>query len=269
MTEQIARRQPVRGTEIEIRTLGSGRNLLFLHPGSGLRNHDMFLQRLAAEFHVVAPSHPGFGASELPNEFTTVDDLAYFYLDLLEDLDLNDVILVGASFGGWIAAELAIKCTSRLSALVLISPLGIKCGDRRTRDITDLFAYPAYEQDGFLYRDEAMRRRTYGDMPQEQLLETARNFESFAMFGWSPTLFDPKLRQRLSRVHLPTLVLCGDSDAVVPARYGMEYAGQIPGAHAAIIANAGHYLHIDQMDATVSSINAFLGELPGRIDRAA
>src|SRR6266850_7253219 len=99
---------------IEILRRGKGRPILFLHPHIGMHGSQRFIDVLAREGQVIAPSHPGFGHSELPRGTSTVDDLAYFYLDLIEELDLRDLVLVGASFGGWIAAEIATKTCERL-----------------------------------------------------------------------------------------------------------------------------------------------------------
>src|SRR5437667_1863631 len=104
----------VNGIGIECVEKGRGRPLLFLHPGIGIDGSAPALDRLAERARVIAPSHPGFGASELPRAFTTVDELSYFYLDLLDQLDLKDTIVVGVSLGAWIAAEIAVKSSARL-----------------------------------------------------------------------------------------------------------------------------------------------------------
>src|SRR4051794_2853778 len=97
------------GTGIELVRRGAGRPLLFLHPHIGLHGAEALIRALASDAEVLAPSHPGFGASELPAHLTTVDDLAYFYLDVIEEMGLRDFTIVGASFGPWIALEMAIK----------------------------------------------------------------------------------------------------------------------------------------------------------------
>src|SRR5271165_2945654 len=99
------------GISIEMISRGRGRTLLFLHPGIGIDPAAPVLDCLARGAHVIAPSHPGFGRSELPKSMTTIDDLAYFYLDFLETLDLRETIVVGVSLGAWIAAEIAVKST--------------------------------------------------------------------------------------------------------------------------------------------------------------
>src|SRR6476660_6360799 len=129
VTEQVERSGlTVNGIPIEYVERGRGRPLLFLHPGIGLDPDTPFLDRLAERARVIAPLHPGFGGSAIPKNFDTVDDLAYFYLDLMDQLDLRDAALVGVSLGGWIAAEIAVKSTARISRLVLANAVGIKVG---------------------------------------------------------------------------------------------------------------------------------------------
>ena len=116
----------INGVTLEATERGQGRPILFLHPGIGIDANAPVLDALAKGGHVIAPTHPGFGKSELPKGMSTVDDLSYFYLDLIEQRGLRDVLVVGVGMGGWIAAEMAVKSTERLSALVLGNPVGIK-----------------------------------------------------------------------------------------------------------------------------------------------
>src|SRR5262245_15015845 len=99
----------ISGVNVEVIERGRGRPLLFLHPGIGIDHDAQVLAELARRARVIAPSHPGFGRSDVPKWMNTVDDLAYFYLDFLDTLDLTDVIVVGSSLGGWIAAAIAVK----------------------------------------------------------------------------------------------------------------------------------------------------------------
>src|SRR3954470_8573745 len=109
----------VNGTTIEAVDKGDGRPILFLHPGIGIDPAAPVLSELAKGGRVIAPSHPGFGTSQLPKGMTSVDDVSYFYLDLLDQLDLHDVVVVGVGLGGWLAAEIAVKNSTRLSRLLL------------------------------------------------------------------------------------------------------------------------------------------------------
>ena len=107
----------VNNIQLEIIDRGLGRPLLFLHPGIGIDPKAPVLDRLATRARLIAPSHPGFGNSAQPRSSTTLDDLAYFYLDLLEHLDLKHATIVGVSLGGWIAAEMAVKSTQQVDAM--------------------------------------------------------------------------------------------------------------------------------------------------------
>lgn len=256
-------RAAVAGTELEMIVKGEGQPLLFLHAGHGVDGDDPLIGRLAARYKVIAPSHPGFGASPRPDGVDTVDDLTYVYLDLLENLGLTEVVVVGVSFGAWIAAELATKGSGRVSKLVLIDPVGVKFGDRETRDIADIYA-TTIEQIPELFfadRDKAMAalgNLEFKTMSDETVMRFARNREALLLYGWSPTLYNPKLKGRLHRIKVPTLVIHGAEDRVVPPAYGQQFAAAITGAEFAAIEHAGHYGYLEQPEAFGARIDAFL-----------
>src|SRR5215216_2896833 len=247
----------VDGINVEVIERGRGRPLLFLHPEIGIERTAPVLDHLAHGARVIAPSHPGFGRSELPKLMNSVDDLAYFYLDFLETLDLRDVILVGASLGGWIAAAIAVKSTERLSHLVLANPLGIKVGDRETRDVVDIFALTDKELNALAYFDPKMGERDYAAMPDADVMIAARNREATARFAWSPYMHDPKLKHRLHRIRIPTLFLWGASDRILSESYGRAYAAAIPGARFEPIERAAHFPHLEQPEAFAQRVLAF------------
>jgi pimeloyl-ACP methyl ester carboxylesterase len=247
----------IAGLEVDLRSGGRGRDLLFLHPGSGLGDHEEFLEKLASGFRVTAPSHPGFDGSDNHETFTRVGDLAYFYLDLIEAIGLHQPLIVGSSLGAWLALEVAQRCKSVCCGLVLIGPLGAKFGSEKVREIVDLFSYPVYEQDRFLYNDPRLACRSYADAERATLVRLARNFETFARLGWSPTLFNPKLRSRLGRLTMPTLIVRGENDKVVSEDYCRNFANAITGAHFRSVPNAGHYAHIEEADWICAQIAAF------------
>ncbi len=250
----------VRDLELEAIHRGSGPPLLLLHGAGGLDPNGEFLALLARHFEVIAPSHPGFGHSPLPDLFDSVDDLAYVYLDLLEQYDLRDVVLMGFSLGGWIAAEVAVRCAHRLARLILAGPVGIKAGDRETRDIPDVFALPPDEVTRLLYHDPKRFAPDYSAMSDEQLRVIARNRESLALYAWEPYMHNPKLRYRLGRLRLPTLLIRGASDGLVSRQYLEAYRAAIPGARLEEVAAAGHVPQIEQPRALVERVLAFAGE---------
>jgi pimeloyl-ACP methyl ester carboxylesterase len=215
------------------------------------------LDLLAARTRLIAPSHPGFGASDLAPVMTTVEDLSYFYLDLMDALDLRDAIVVGVGFGAWIAAAIAIKSTARMSQLVMANAVGIKVGDRETRDIVDIFATQDADFVKLAYFDPKRGERDYKSLPTAEVAAVARNRESLARFAWQPFMHDPKLKSRLHRIRIPTLFLWGTHDRVLSEGYGRAYCAAIPGARFEPIGQAGHFPHIEQPQVFADRVLAF------------
>jgi pimeloyl-ACP methyl ester carboxylesterase len=251
VTEKIA------GANVEILRRGKGRPILFLHPHIGMHGCGPFIERLARHAQVIAPSHPGFGHSELPKGMSTVDDMSYFYLDLIEELDLRDLVVVGASFGGWIAAEIATKTSERLSRLVLLGAVGAKFGARDKSDLLDIFATPRSRWEELSFRNPAVWLRDYESLPEEELTAMARNREATAHFAWNPYMYNPKLRARLHRIRIPTLFLWGAHDGFAPLAFGRNYCAAIPGAKFEQIAEAGHFPHMEQPEAVARRVIEF------------
>ena len=155
----MSRAISIAGVSLELEEHGTGQPLLFLHPGEGLQPERSWFNLLARRYRVIAPHHPGWGKSALPAWLSSVDDVAYLYLDLAEELDLTDATLVGADFGGWIAAEMAVRDTQRFARLVLVDPLGIKVGGVMDRDIADMHALPQDEYMRLAWADPANGER--------------------------------------------------------------------------------------------------------------
>jgi pimeloyl-ACP methyl ester carboxylesterase len=258
MAVDLASSLVVNGASLELIERGAGRPLLFLHPFIGIEPTQAVLDRLAEGARVLAPTHPGFGRSQLPKSFDSVDDLAYCYLDLMDELDLRDVILAGVSFGAWIAAAMAIKSTARLSHLVLANAIGIKVGDRETRDMVDIFSVPESRFIELAYFDAKAGTLDYKSLPPERVLAASRNREATARYAWSPYMHDPKLRGRLHRIRIPTLMLWGANDRLLSESYGRAYCAAIPGARFELIECAGHFPHLEQPDTFADRVFAFV-----------
>jgi len=262
-TTQLAEMRNVAGLKFELSIKGKGEPLLFLHAGHGVDADDPLVARLASTNTVYVVSHPGFGRSDLPGNFSTVDDLAYAYLDLIEDLDLRGLTLVGVSFGAWIAAEIATKGTGRIKRIVLIDAVGVKLSDRDSRDFLDVYGTTVEEIPGIFFQDEAKGRSVLAHLDFRNLSEDAvtrfvRNRESFLRFGWSPMLYNPKLADRLYRVKQPVLVLWGGEDKVASVEYGRRYAACFSDAQFEVIDGVGHYGYLEKPNAFADSIDAFL-----------
>jgi pimeloyl-ACP methyl ester carboxylesterase len=255
----------VGGLRLEVFSGGRGAPLLVLHDHEYVNAWHPYLDDLAAHFAVLAPSHPGFGRSELPAEFDTVDDLAYFYLDLLRSLGPAPAHLVGLGLGGWIAAEMAVRCTHQIERLVLVDAVGIKVSGPTERDIADTFVVGPHEFLELSWHDpevgaQRMKLPGIGTPSEEELVTLLSNRRSAALFTWKPFMHNPKLRGRLARIDRPTLVLWGESDRIVTPNYGRAIAALIPGAHFQTIAAAGHYPYLEQPEAFVTAVTTFLEE---------
>jgi pimeloyl-ACP methyl ester carboxylesterase len=187
----------------------------------------------------------------------TVDDLAYLYLDLAGTLELQDAILVGACFGGWIAAEMAVRDTRRFARLVLADPLGIKVGGVLDRDIADMHAIPRDDYLRLAWADPSRGEVDYTQLPESELAAVARGREAFAAFGWKPYMHNPRLKRWLHRIDLPTLLLWGEQDGIVRLDYGAAWRGEILGARLEVMANAGHFPHWEQPEAFVEHLSHF------------
>jgi pimeloyl-ACP methyl ester carboxylesterase len=235
---------------------GTGDPVLYLHgvgaePGYWNRAH----QGLSENFDVIAPDHPGFGFSDVMDDLDHVDDLVYHYLDLLDRLGLREnVHLVGVSFGGWLAAELAVHSPDRFAALVLAAPLGIRIPGQLP---TDIFLMTPKQRAQALFHDPA--KIPEAD-PSDAVaaFQTYKDLTGLARFGWVPFLSDPKLERRLYRIKARTLVLAAEHDAVVPTAITERYAEAVDQAELRVLAGAGHALDAEAPDALAAAVTEFL-----------
>ena len=244
--------------ELEIHEGGEGAPLLFLHPGGGFDANDPYVGLLSAHRRVIAPSHPGFGASQLPGWIDHVDDIAHIYLELMDRMGLDRIDLMGCSIGGWIAAEMVTKCPERFRRVVMVAPVGVKTGPSDRLDIPDIYVMPPADVQKLLFHDPAARAVDPSTLSDEELAIQARNRETLALLVWEPYMHNPKLRRRLHRVASPTLFVRGASDGLVSAAYLDAYAALVPGAITATIAQAGHAPQLEQPQAFAQMTLDFL-----------
>jgi pimeloyl-ACP methyl ester carboxylesterase len=246
----------IRGTPIHMLQDGAGPPLLLLHGAGGAGRWLDFQSQLAKDFGVYYPSHPGHGGSPAAEWIEHISDLAFHYLDLLDELQLERVHLVGASFGGWIAAELATMASHRMASLALIDPVGIK---------VDGWIYP------FLFGmdvPEVVATVFYNPMaalalaPPDQSVETLalqyRQGAALARVAWNPNLYDPLLRRRLARIATPTLLCWGAHDRLAPLNpCGQTWVKEIPGATLRVFDDSGHVPHVEEPEAVARTVLDF------------
>jgi pimeloyl-ACP methyl ester carboxylesterase len=253
-------RLAVAGIELETVRRGSGRQILMLHGFQTIEPNAPFLESLARYGELFAPSSPGFGQSPRPKDFDTVYDLVHLYLELLDALPGDKVTLVGFSFGGWLAAEVAAACSHRLDKLVLVDPVGIKISDRETPDILDLFEKSPDEVRRRSWHDPDRCAPDFNAMSDEALVVYARNREALCLYAWHPYMYNPQLPRWLARIKVPTLLLWGESDRVVTPDYGRAYSRLIPRSTFELIEGAGHHPEIERPEAFVERVSRFLEE---------
>ena len=245
------------GAQVRVQIHGQGRDILYLSAGLWFADESAFIQRLALHGRVIAPIAPGFGAGPVDLRWNHVDDLAYLYLDLIDRMTLSRLVVVGASFGGWVAAEMAIKSCAAFSSITLIGPFGVKVSDRFTRDIADLFGLPDAELRARAYVDPSIFEADVKKVSDDELGRRMRAREGLARYGWAPFMHDPKLLSRLHRVSVPTQFIWGAQDRIVSPSYGRAFAGHVPGATFAQIADAAHTPQVEQPQATLDAILSF------------
>ena len=248
------------GTKVELVRGGAGKPLLILHDESGHPGWLRYHEELSRSFTVYAISCPGFGASEHLDWIASVRDLATWYLEALDDLALEMPSLMGFSLGGWLAAEIATMSPERFSKLVLVGAAGIK---PPTGEIYDMFLVTAKDYLTVGVSDPSSTDEFELICPsepsQEQLEAWEDAREMACRLTWKPYMHYPNLPHLLPRVkRLPTLIVWGRDDAVVPLSAGEVYHQSIGGSRLAVLDDCGHRPEIEQTDEFVKLTREFL-----------
>jgi pimeloyl-ACP methyl ester carboxylesterase len=246
----------INGATISYQRGGAGAPLLFLHGAGGAADWTPWMETLAASYDLIVPDHPGWGRSDMPEWFDNVHDLAYFYLDFMDALGLNDVHIAGSSIGGWICCEVAVRSTAHLNTMTLIDPAGLRVAGVQRFDI---FLSSPENLTRAIYHDQSIAERLLAATPTpDQVDLLLRNRYASARVGWQPRLYDPHLAKWLHRVKIPTLVVWGENDRIFPPVMQAEFLRLIPGAQAATIPNCGHLPHVECTAAFVEHLNRFV-----------
>lgn len=247
------------GGRVHLLRGGTGEPVLFLHAAGGAGEWHPFHDLLAgAGFEVIAPDHPGFGKSDEFPEEDRIDDLVFHYLDVLDALGLERPHVVGASFGGWIAAELAVYAPHRVGSLSLLSPVGLRLPEH---PVTDLFLLPPAKLPATLFHNPPPPPPAPSGAPDlDAVIAAYREATSLARFCWVPFFNDPKLERRLRRITAPTLVVAPSNDRVVPVEHAKRYSARISGATYAEVLDCGHAMYLEKPREFASVVTTFLKE---------
>jgi pimeloyl-ACP methyl ester carboxylesterase len=253
------------GGRVHLLRAGAGEPLLFLHAAGGAGAWLEFHRLLAARFDVIAPDHPGFGKSDDFPDVEAVDDLVFHYLDVMDALGLERPHVVGASFGGWIAAELAVVAAHRIGSLVLLSAAGLRLPDH---PVADIFLMNPAQQVGTFYQHPPAPPGPDNTGPDiDAILAAYRDQTALARFCWTPYLSDPKLERRLHRITAPTLVAAPAEDRLIPAAHARRYAERIPAAQYAEVADCGHAMYFERPAQFADLVTGFLTAQPTGVRR--
>ena len=241
--------------ELTVTERGTGHPFLLLHGGGGPLTVTPWADRFAGaeHAHVLTPVHPGFNGTPRPAALDSIAGLAATYVGLLDALDLQDVTVVGNSIGGWIAAEMALLRSPRVSSYVLVDAVGIEVPGH---PVADFFSLTPAELAQLSYHDP----RTYGvdpaKLPPQVREAMAGNRVALEAYA-GRAMTDPTLAGRLSGVNAPTLVVWGEADRIGDPDFGRAFAAAIPGAQFTMLPEAGHLPQIETPDALIRTVWTF------------
>lgn len=256
MTSHREEKVTVAGCTIRVLRGGAGPTMLYLHGAGGIAGWAPFMDRLAGSFDLWVPEHPGFGDTQDPAWLDTIHDEAYFYLSLMDQLDLREVHLVGMSIGGWLAAEIAVRSTGRLASLTLCGASGLHV---KGVPKGDFFMWEPEQRVRNSFHDQAVAEKVLAQpVSQDQQRVNLRNQRTVALLAWTPRLYDPHLYKWLPRIDVPTHIVWADDDKILPLDYARAYEGLIPESTVTVIEECGHLMHIEKPDVFTDTVASFI-----------
>jgi len=249
----------VGGAKIQVLKGGSGDPLVLFHGAGGSSGWLNYVQALSEKYTVYLPSHPGYGKSDRPEWLETMADMASFYTWFLEEQGLEGARAIGFSMGGWLASEIAANCRHAFSKLMLVDAAGIQ---PKEGEIADIFIISPAQVTEMLFHDPkqaAEYESIYGGEPTPEQTDTAeRNREMSVRICWKPYMYDRRLTGLLARVSIPTRIVWGANDRLIPLECGQRFNKATPGSDLVVIDNCGHVPQIEKTEEFVKTALEFL-----------
>ena len=238
---------------------GEGQPYLLLHGGAGPGSMRGLSEALSETGTAILPTHPGFDGETKPAWLVSIRQLAEAYIALLDQMGLNNVIVIGNSAGGWIAAEMGLFDPSRIANIVLLNTVGIE-PEITGKPIVDPTIVPPDRRAALAFHDPV--RFALAPSGTDAAAAMAENQRALRVYAGEPFMHDPTLRTRLAHLLPRTLILWGQSDGIVDLDYGQRFAAAIPNSRFEIIANAGHFPQIEQLDTVHQRVAALASVAP-------
>jgi pimeloyl-ACP methyl ester carboxylesterase len=243
----------VNGVHVAMLVSGAGEPLVFLHGAETFHGFDFALP-WATRYRVIIPYHPGWGNSGDAPQLATLHDYVLHYLDLFDRLRLARINLIGFSLGGLLAALFSVEHSYRLHKLVLVAPAGMNVPKHPAADISRV---PPEVLPEYLAEDQSVVTRHMPTQPSPKFVAAReRELQNFFRIAGSGP-FDPTLRQWLHRVRVPTMLLWGEMDRLIPVQHANVWANLIPGSRLRRVPGAGH-LVLDEKSDAVTAVFEFL-----------
>ena len=246
----------IKNTGLRYQEVGSGPPLLLLDAEDSYGLREPFIEALSHDFRVIAPRHPGFDGQAEPQWLKSIGDLAFFYLEALEALKLGPVPVVGASLGGWLAAEIALRNPAAFSSMSLLAPLGLRVPGV---PFGDIFLWTPPETVRNTFHDEAIVAKVLArEHTGEEVKAALQSRYTTTRLTWSPRFFSPELTRWTERLRAPTQIIWGEEDLIAPIAVAEVWTDALPAARLVRLKGCGHLPHVEQPLAVAQEIASFI-----------
>jgi pimeloyl-ACP methyl ester carboxylesterase len=253
MSKFVREELTIDGIKAVVHTAGKGDPLVVFHGGGTVDGFE-FAAAWADRFRVIVPYHPGFGESGDDPTFTDIHDYVMYYLEFFDALKIDTMNLVGLSMGGYLAAKFASEHGHRVNKLVLLAPYGLNVPEHPAADI---IAIPGEHIVPMLVSNFELLKKDLPEKPDMEFVAARyREATTFARLFWEhPT--DPKFPRYLHRLKMPTLIVWGDEDKLIPVQHAQAWRNLVPHSEVIVVKGAGHIVHRDRPE-TLETISRFL-----------